>query len=119
MASLPQDDQIRWGGKLVTWRRPWQNLYIPGSDSFARGTLGAARPGAAYSALVGAVASATLPGPLRGLAYRAFARAVGANLAETELDLREYRSLGDFFTRKLRHGARTIDPAPDAIVSPC
>jgi phosphatidylserine decarboxylase len=69
--------------------------------------------------LVGAVASATLPGPLRGLAYRAFARAVGANLAETELDLREYRSLGDFFTRKLRHGARTIDAAPDAIVSPC
>jgi phosphatidylserine decarboxylase len=51
--------------------------------------------------------------------YRGFARAVGANLAETELDLREYRSLGDFFTRKLRNGARTVDASSDAIVSPC
>jgi phosphatidylserine decarboxylase len=44
---------------------------------------------------------------------------VGANLAETELPLTEYVSLGDFFTRKLRDGARTIDPADDALVSPC
>ncbi len=56
---------------------------------------------------------------LRSFAYRAFARAVGANLEETELPLGEYPSLGDFFARKLRHGARTIDPAADAIISPC
>lgn len=56
---------------------------------------------------------------LRRFAYRAFARAVGANLAEAELDLGEYASLGDFFARKLREGARRVDPAPTAIISPC
>ena len=77
------------------------------------------RPGAAYSALIGSVASRTLPARLRGLAYRAFARAVGANLEEAELELSEYPTLGDFFARKLRDGARTVDPAADAIISPC
>jgi phosphatidylserine decarboxylase len=51
--------------------------------------------------------------------YRAFARAVGANLDEVELDLAHYDSLGDFFARKLRHGARVIDAAPGAVISPC
>ena len=60
-----------------------------------------------------------MPSALRRIAYRAFARAVGANLAEAELDLGEYPSLGDFFARKLREGARRVDPAPNAIVSPC
>lgn len=83
------------------------------------GGQGRTRPGAAYSAFVGTLASRALPGPLRALAYRAFARAVGANLDEAELPLGEYASLGDFFARKLREGARTIEPAQDAIISPC
>jgi len=78
-----------------------------------------ARVGAAYSALVGWGAGRALPSRLRGLAYRAFARAVGANLDEVELELGGYPSLGDFFARKLRHGARQVDAAPGAIVSPC
>ncbi|MBX3160889.1 MAG: phosphatidylserine decarboxylase [Deltaproteobacteria bacterium] len=60
-----------------------------------------------------------LPSPLRPLAYRAFARAVGANLDEVELELEAYPSLGDFFARRLRSGARTIDPAPDTVIAPC
>lgn len=88
----------------------------PGSSTGGRGR---ARPGAAYSAFVGSVARRALPGALRGLAYRAFARAVGANLDETELPLGEYESLGEFFARKLRHGARTVESAADAIISPC
>lgn len=60
-----------------------------------------------------------MPPSLRRLAYGAFARAVGANLAEAELDLDKYASLGDFFARKLRAGARRIDPARDTIISPC
>jgi phosphatidylserine decarboxylase len=60
-----------------------------------------------------------LPGPIRALAYRAFARAVGANLEETELPLGEYPSLGEFFARKLKGGARSVDAAADAIISPC
>lgn len=77
------------------------------------------RPGAAYSALIGTVARQTLPAALRRFAYGTFARAVGANLAEAELELDAYPSLGDFFARKLREGARHVDPARDAIISPC
>jgi phosphatidylserine decarboxylase len=77
------------------------------------------KPGPVYSALVGLTARARLPVPLRGPAYRAFARAVGADLAEAELDLRAYTSLGDLFARRLRPGVRTLDPDPRAVPSPC
>ncbi|HEU0032885.1 MAG TPA: archaetidylserine decarboxylase [Kofleriaceae bacterium] len=60
-----------------------------------------------------------MPSRLRPLAYRAFARFVGANLDEAELALAEYESLGDFFARRLREGSRVIDRAREAIVSPC
>jgi phosphatidylserine decarboxylase len=87
------------------------------------GSIAAERPrarvGAGFSALVGWGAAKALPPRLRGLAYRAFARAVGANLDEVELDLERYASLGDFFARRLRHGARAVDPAPGAVISPC
>jgi phosphatidylserine decarboxylase len=78
-----------------------------------------ARVGAAYSALAGWSATRTVPAPLRRWAYRTFARAVGANLDEVELELAAYPSLGDFFARRLVPGARPIDPAPGAIISPC
>lgn len=40
-------------------------------------------------------------------------------MAEAERpDLDSYRSFNDFFTRALAPGARPIDPAPDAVVSP-
>jgi phosphatidylserine decarboxylase len=68
---------------------------------------------------VGWGATQTLPTPLRRPAYRAFARAVGVDLAEAELDLRAYPTLGDFFARRLRQGARRIDPASEAIIAPC
>lgn len=76
-------------------------------------------PGPVYSALVGLTARRRLPVPLRTAAYRAFARATGADLDEAELDLRSYRSLGDLFARRLRPGARPVCPDHDAIVAPC
>ncbi len=79
----------------------------------------AGRVGSLYGAVVGWSAARPVPARLRSLAYRAFARAVGANLDEVELDLDEYGSLGDFFVRRLREGARTVDRAIDAITSPC
>jgi phosphatidylserine decarboxylase len=69
--------------------------------------------------LVGLTARRRLPVPLRGAAYRAFARAVGADLDEAELDLRAYTSLGDLFSRRLRPGVRPVCPDLDAIVAPC
>jgi phosphatidylserine decarboxylase len=72
-----------------------------------------------YSALVGLTARRRLPVPLRNAAYRAFARAVGADLGEAELDLRSYASLGDLFARRLKPGSREVDADPMSIVSPC
>jgi phosphatidylserine decarboxylase len=51
--------------------------------------------------------------------YRAFARAVGAELDEVELPLDAYPSLSSFFSRKLREGARSIDDVEQAVTSPC
>jgi phosphatidylserine decarboxylase len=68
---------------------------------------------------VGLTARAKLPSALRGPAYRAFARATGADLTEAELELGAYPSLGDLFARRLRAGARPIDRAPNALVCPC
>jgi phosphatidylserine decarboxylase len=76
-------------------------------------------PGPVYSALVGLTARRRLPVPLRSAAYRAFARAVGADLKEAELDLRAYSSLGDLFARRLRPGARSVCEDYGAIISPC
>jgi phosphatidylserine decarboxylase len=76
-------------------------------------------PFAAWATLVGFGARARVPSALRGPAYRAFARAVGANLGETELELGEYDTFGDFFARKLRPGVRPIDSNESTVISPC
>jgi phosphatidylserine decarboxylase len=76
-------------------------------------------PFAAWATLVGFGARARVPSALRGPAYRVFARAVGANLGETELELGEYDTFGDFFARKLRPGVRPIDSNESTVISPC
>ena len=83
--------------------------------------LGALRrlPVHALSRAAGRAASLRLPAPLRRPAYRAFARAVGADLAEVRDPLDSFASLQDFFTRALRDGVRAIDPDPAALVAPC
>ncbi len=70
------------------------------------------------SRLVGALAASTVPW-LRTLLVRTFARAYGVDMAEAARpDLGSYRSFNDFFTRALADGARPIDAAPAAVVSP-
>jgi phosphatidylserine decarboxylase len=83
--------------------------------------LGALRrlPVHALSRAVGRAASIRLPAALRAPACRAFARAVGADLAEVRDPLDSFGSLQDFFTRALRPGARAVDPDPAAFVAPC
>jgi phosphatidylserine decarboxylase len=65
-----------------------------------------------YASLVGWGARKSLPRPLRRPLYAAFARAVGADAGEAERALGEYASFGDFFARRLKDGARTVDAAP-------
>lgn len=49
---------------------------------------------------------------------KAFAKVYKINLDEAELEIQEYASLNQFFTRALRAEARIIDSAANAIVSP-
>lgn len=56
-------------------------------------------------------------GPSRWL-RDAFVAAYGVDLGEAEHGLDAYPTLEDLFTRRLKGGARPVDDAPDAIVSP-
>jgi phosphatidylserine decarboxylase len=76
-------------------------------------------PKRAFSSAVGALARRQLPRSLRAPVFTAFARRVGADLAEVEQPLDLYPSLDAFFTRRLRPGARSVADDPDVIVSPC
>jgi len=61
--------------------------------------------------LVGKIAQIPLPKMLRAPVLSLFSYIVGIDLSEVELPLPEYRSVGEFFSRRLRVGARPIDPA--------
>jgi phosphatidylserine decarboxylase len=76
-------------------------------------------PKSTYSHVVGFMADRAVPRPLRKHVYTAFAKKVGVDLDDVERPLTDYPSLGAFFTRRLRAGARPIDMSPDTIVSPC
>lgn len=71
------------------------------------------------SLLVGWLADRRVPGFLRAPLYRFYARCTGADLAEIQLPLSGYPSLGAFFVRRLKAGLRPIDERPDGLVSPC
>ncbi len=47
-----------------------------------------------------------------------FVHDLGVDASEASLPLADYPSLDAFFTRRLRAGARPLDPSPDALVSP-
>ncbi len=76
-------------------------------------------PRKAGSSAVGALARMRLPDGLRRPLLGRFAAAFGANLDEAEKDLGAYVSFLDFFTRRLKPGARPQAPAvPGGINSP-
>ena len=91
----------------------------PGPSRSRRGEATYASAFRLWSEVVGWGARTPVPRPLRPPAYRAFARAIGANLAEAELPLAAYATFGEFFGRRLRAGARPIDPDPAGVVAPC
>jgi phosphatidylserine decarboxylase len=86
---------------------------------FRKPPLSPAASFAGWSALIGLGARTRVPHVLRVPAYRAFARAVGADLGEVELELGEYDTFGDFFARKLKAGARPLAGDDAALIAPC
>jgi phosphatidylserine decarboxylase len=73
-------------------------------------------PRVRLSQAVGRLCDAPVPAPLNRLAASVYCRAYGVNLDEAEFNLRGYASFDEFFTRRLRRGARPIANA--AVVSP-
>jgi phosphatidylserine decarboxylase len=76
-------------------------------------------PKRALSRLMGKLAFMKSPACLKNIVIPWFIRRYGVNMAEAlEPDYRQYSCFNDFFTRKLALHARTIDAAPQAIISP-
>jgi len=69
-------------------------------------------PKRTLSSWVGHVAHYRLPPPLAQKSVELFARMYQINLAEAELPLEQYPSIGALFTRRLKPGARPIGPGP-------
>ncbi|HEX2076856.1 MAG TPA: archaetidylserine decarboxylase [Longimicrobium sp.] len=75
-------------------------------------------PQGALSRAFGRLADVPIPPALRRPVLGAFARAVGADVAEAELPLEAYPTLNRFFTRRLAAGARGWPADPSAVASP-
>jgi phosphatidylserine decarboxylase len=75
-------------------------------------------PQGALSRSWGWLARQRHPGFCAAALKRTLAWAVGIDMSEAEHPMRHYRTLEDLFVRRLRHGARRIDPDPGALVSP-
>jgi phosphatidylserine decarboxylase len=75
-------------------------------------------PQRALSQIIGWGATRSLPGPVRAAFLRSFARRYGIAVEEAEKPLEQYSGLQEFFTRRLRPGARPLPSESDAIVSP-
>lgn len=71
------------------------------------------------SAAAGVVAGLPTPRALRPAAYRTFGNVFGVDFDEVKEPLDSFASLNAFFVRELKDGARPIDAAADAVVSPC
>jgi len=67
---------------------------------------------------VGLLADVALPRPVLDGAIRSYRAAFGISLDETEVPAGGFRTFDDFFTRRLKPGARPVDPSPDAVTSP-
>ncbi len=75
-------------------------------------------PKRAVSEAIGWGVSLGIPARLRAPMLTRFARIYGIDVTEAEKPLTEYEGFDEFFTRKLRPGARPIDDAPGRVVSP-
>ncbi|MEE2940205.1 MAG: archaetidylserine decarboxylase [Planctomycetota bacterium] len=70
------------------------------------------------SLLAGWAADRHVPRPLRPAVFGTYARLTGADLTEMRGRPVDHASLGQFFVRRLKDGARTFDPDPAVLPSP-
>ena len=75
-------------------------------------------PSAALSRAFGVLADRRLPRPIQGQVNRAYAKAMGIDVSESEHPPEAYPSLNAFFTRHLKTGVHKIEKDPGALLSP-
>lgn len=75
-------------------------------------------PKSALSTMVGVATRMPAPAPVHRAAIKAFAARYEVSVEEAEQELEAYPTFAQFFTRKLKPGARPIDAAPNSVVSP-
>jgi phosphatidylserine decarboxylase len=75
-------------------------------------------PRAALSTAVGAATRLPAPAPLHRFAMRAFTRRYGVDLTEAEKEIGDYQTFADFFSRRLKAGARDVAQGDRVVVSP-
>jgi phosphatidylserine decarboxylase len=75
-------------------------------------------PQRALSGIIGWWARRSLPTAVRRSYLGAFARNYGIDVSEAEKPIEQYGGVQEFFTRRLRDGARPVDAAPGTVVSP-
>jgi len=75
-------------------------------------------PKRAVSGAIGWGVGLGIPARLRTLMLTRFARSYDIDITEAEKPIGEYAGFDEFFTRKLRPGARPIDDPPGRVVSP-
>jgi phosphatidylserine decarboxylase len=81
-------------------------------------TLMRLMPRSALSHAVGRATRLNVPPWMHQVVIRKFAESYKVNLDEAELPVEGYPTFLDFFTRRLKPGARSVDAAADAVVSP-
>src|SRR5437870_9603379 len=67
------------------------------------------------SRALGAACRLSAPRPVVRAAIRAFARKYGVDASEAERPIDEYPTFTEFFTRRLKPGARPIAPGPGPV----
>ncbi|MEE2787851.1 MAG: archaetidylserine decarboxylase [Myxococcota bacterium] len=75
-------------------------------------------PKSVWSRCIGAAAHFRLPKFMTQPSIRIFARAYDIDVSEADRPLNEYRTVGEFFARRLRQGARPVDRRPGLAVAP-
>jgi phosphatidylserine decarboxylase len=70
------------------------------------------------SRMLGQLARVVAPDPVVQAAMRAYCAAYGVDLSECEVPEGGFTSFDAFFTRRLKPGARALDPDPDTVLSP-
>ena len=71
-----------------------------------------------YSKIIGKTSKKHLPFPLNTVILKKYATHFGVKLNEAEKPLSQYHSIYDFFTRRLKEGARTFPQDEKSILSP-